>query len=51
MNPDFSIHKQNMVELGDFEIQVGASSRDIRLKRTITVELIVLLMNKGIKDL
>jgi hypothetical protein len=38
MNLDFSIHKQYMVEPGDFEIQVGASSRDIRLKKTITVE-------------
>jgi beta-glucosidase len=33
-----AFHKQYMVEPGGFEIQVGASSRDIRLKKTITVE-------------
>lgn len=30
-------HKQWMIEAGEFEIQVGASSRDIRLRKTIVL--------------
>lgn len=33
-----SMYKRYMVEPGDFEIQVGASSADIRLKGKVTVE-------------
>lgn len=33
-----AFRQQYMVEPGSFEIQVGASSEDIRLKKTITVE-------------
>ena len=33
-----AFYKQYMVEPGDFEIQVGASSQDIRLQHIVTVE-------------
>lgn len=33
-----AMHREYRVEPGDFEIQVGASSSDIRLKQTITIE-------------
>ncbi len=33
-----AFYKQYRVEAGDFEIQVGASSRDIRLKQTVSVK-------------
>jgi len=33
-----AFYKKYMVEPGDFEIQIGASSKDIRLKQTITVQ-------------
>ncbi len=33
-----SMQRSYMVEPGDFEIQIGASSEDIRLKKVVTVK-------------